>query len=266
MNASAKLRWVYVLMAGFIVLFGVQAWMFVASSVSSDGGQCVIVTGIEAGLIFGFTLARVLWRLGSQAYWTKKWRNHFRSREHVKLTKRLAYKYRDLGVGIRVVRDDAFVAMALGIRRPTIIISDTVLNMFSEDEVEAIVLHEWHHCRNRDNAKLFIMRLATEGFSYMPIMRSLLRYYQTWMELLADRFAIRRMGTELPLASVLLKLAKLGNQRQHAAAIHFAAATLDYRIAQVLEPEQEITVKVPLVRPLFFTLSLLLLLMIGGDA
>ncbi|PWW08680.1 Zn-dependent protease with chaperone function [Paenibacillus cellulosilyticus] len=266
MNAPAKLRWIYALAIFFIVMVGVQLAIYTNHSIHSNSAQCLLVAYIELGLLAGYTIVRVIWRVSAQAYLSYKWGKHFRFIRHEKLTKRLRYKYRDLGVPMLVVRDDAFVAMAIGMRKPTIVISDTVMDMFSEEELKAIILHEWHHCRNRDNAKLFFTKLLTESFGYLPIMRPIYRYYHTWMELLADRFAIERMGTELPLASVLLRLSKLGNRRQHAAAVHFASATMQYRIAQVLEPDQAVKVKVAIVRPMLISLSLLTLLMISGDS
>ncbi|MBD3920473.1 M56 family metallopeptidase [Paenibacillus sp. PR3] len=266
MNAAPRLRWVYGLAIFFVVTVGVQLALYTNHSIHSDSRQCLLVAYIEIGLLAGYTLVRAGWRLGAQAYLSHKWMKHFRSIQQVKLTKRLHYKYRDLGVGLLVVRDDAFVAMAIGMRKQTIILSDTVLDMFSEEELKAIIMHEWHHCRNHDNAKLFFTKLLTEAFGYLPIMRPIYRYCHTWMELLADRFAIERMGTELPLASVLLKLSKLVNMRQHAAAVHFASATMEYRIAQVLEPDQTVKVKIAIVRPLLISLSFLLLMMISGDS
>ncbi|MFD0717060.1 M56 family metallopeptidase [Paenibacillus sp. GCM10027626] len=266
MNPPVKLKWIYALMVVFIILIGVQMSMYIVSLTRDDGLQSAIVNYSIVSIVIGYTLIRMIWRILTQTYLSWKWHKHFRSSQHVKLTKRLAYKYRSLRTDILVVRDEAFVALTIGIRRPTIVVSSAVLDIFSDDEVRAIVLHEWHHCRNRDNVKLLLMRLLTEGFGYFPIMSPIFRYYQTWMELLADRFAIRHMRTELPLASVLLKLSKLRPSRQHEAAVHFATTTMHYRIAQVLEPNKTVKVKVALLRPLLISLSLLLLLMLGGDS
>jgi len=265
MNPPVKLRWIYSLILVFIALFSVQLVVYLAR-VTTDGPQCAIAAYLGVGLVVAYTVARAIWRISAQAYLSRKWRRHFRANAEVKLTKRLAYQYRDLGTDIVVVKDEAFVALAIGVRKPLIVVSTAVLDRFGKDEVRAIVLHEWHHCRNRDNAKLFLARLLTEAFGYLPILRPFYRYYQTWTELLADRFAIRRMGSELPLASVLLKLSKLGGMRLHAAAVHFATATMHYRIAQVLEPEKAVKVKVAFIRPLLASFTLLLLLLLRGDS
>ncbi|TVX99783.1 M56 family metallopeptidase [Cohnella terricola] len=266
MSPSAKLKWIYATMIAFIVLFSVQLAIYLACSTGSAGLRHTDAAYIGVGVVAGYTLIRMIWRIVAQAYLSRRWLGRFRSNQHLKLSRRLAYKYRNLGTEIIVVKDKAFVALSFGLRRPAIVVSSAVLEMFTDDEVKAIVLHEWHHCHNRDNAKWFLARMLTEGFGYLPIMSPVLRYYHTWMELLADRFAIRRMGTELPLASVLLKLSKLGNQRRLAAAVHFGATAMNYRIAQVLDPDKTVKVKVAWVRPLLMSVSMLLLLMLSGDS
>lgn len=266
MTPPVKLKWIYALMVMFIILLGAQMSIYIANSYKDNGLQYAIVNYSILGIIVGYTFIRIIWRLLTQVYLSWKWHKHVRSIQHVKLTKRLTYKYRSLNTNILVVNDESFIAMAIGMWKPTIVISSAVLDMFNDDEVKAIVLHEFHHCRNHDNVKLLVMKLLTEGFGYFPIMNSIYRYYQTWMELLADRFAIRYMGTELPLASVLLRLSSFTRSKQHAAGVHFADTTMNYRIAQVLNPSQAVKVKVDMLRPLLLSLSLLLLLIVGGDS
>jgi len=264
MSPAAKLRWIYTLMVVFLALFSIQMGLFVAHQMQGNRIGPSFLIFIVFDLVIGYTLIKAIWRITAQMYLSRKWLKLFSANQHTRLTKQLNYKYRGLGTEIIVVRDEAFVALAIGMYKPKIIVSTYVLQHFTDDEVKAILLHEWHHCRNRDNTKLFGMTLLTEAFGYWPIMKPLFRYYQTWTELLADRFAINRMGTELPLASVLLKLTKIGKM-QPAAAVHFAASAMHYRMMQVLEPDQTVKVKVSLLRPLLVSLSLLLLLLLSGD-
>jgi len=266
MNPPAKLKWGYALVVVVLLLFSVQLSAYVARALADGGRECALFAFAESGLILGYALARAIWRTAAQAYLTRKWLRRFRSDRDGKLTRRLAYRYRDLGTELIVTRDDGLTALAIGMRKPIIVLSRGVLERFGDDEVKAIVLHEWHHCRNRDNAKLFLARLLTEAFGFLPIMRPMFRYYRTWTELLADRFAMNRMGTELPLAGVLLKLSKLGGMRPYPAAVHFAATTMNYRIAQVLEPDRTVKVKLNVLRPLLTSLTLLLLLLLSGDS
>ncbi|MBW5448833.1 M48 family metalloprotease [Cohnella sp. CFH 77786] len=266
MNPPVKLRLIYALTVAFAVL---AIWKMAALAVHQSGNgsdRVVTVTYAVFDVMIGCTLCRAVWRLLAQFYLSRKWLKRYRLGKHAKLTKRLHSAYRSWGTEMIVVRDDAFVALTLGMLRPKIVISTAVLRMFSKDEVKAILLHEWYHCRNRDNAKLFLLTLLSDAFVYCPIVRSVLTYYRTWNELLADRFAIRRMGTELHLGSVLLKLSKCSNLRHVAAAVHFTDTTMHYRIQQVLEPDKPVNVRIDWLRPLLLSCSLLLLLALGGDS
>ncbi|GGG64612.1 M56 family metallopeptidase [Paenibacillus radicis (ex Gao et al. 2016)] len=264
MSPPVKLRWIRVLLAVFLGLFSAQMVFFATRQIDGSQLGANLLIYIVFDLVIGYTLIRAIWRITAQLYLSRKWYKRFTSNQHHKLTKQLNYKYQSFGTKIIVVQDDTFLALAIGLFKPRIVISTQVLHLFSDNEVKAILLHEQFHCRNRDTLKTFMMTLLTDAFGYWPIMMPIFRYYETWTELLADRFAIRQMGTELPLASVLLKLAKLG-KTQPAAAVHFAASALHYRMIQVLEPHQTVKVKIALLRPLLASLSLLLLFMLGGD-
>jgi hypothetical protein len=84
--------------------------------------------------------------------------------------------------------------------------------------------------------------------------------------LLADRFAIKQMGTELHLGNVLLKLVNAGNLQQRAIGVYFAETALHYRIMQILEPDKTVNVPIALFRPLLVSFSFLLLFMVGGSS
>ena len=265
MNHAAKLKWFYVLTVLLITMWSTQMGISVAHQVRGSELQEVFLTYIVIDMILGYTLIRAGWRIIAQIYLSRKWKKKFRSARHEKLSKRLNYKYHSWNTEIVVVKNEAIMALSIGMRKPIIVVSTAVLEMFSEDEVKAVLLHEWHHCSSRDNSKLFLATLLAESFGYLPIMKPIYQYYRTWMELMADRFAIRRMGTELHLANVLLKLTRLGKVQMQSAAIHFTT-TMDYRMMQVLEPDQAIKVKVAWLRPLLASMCILLLLMLGGDS
>lgn len=266
MNPTTKLRWVCALMLVFVAVVIVQMAIIVAYQVRHGILHGSIVTYVAIDLVIGYTLSRILWRIIRQWSLSRRWLKQFRANRHCKLTKRLQYKYRSWGTEIIVVQDDAFVALAIGMLPPKIVISTSVLEMFSDKEVEAILLHELYHCRNHDGPKMFLSTLLVEAFGYWPIVKPVFRYYQTWKELFADRFAIRQMGTELHLGSVLLKLAKCGNMHQREAAVHFADTTMHYRIMQVLEPDKTVKVPAALLRPFLASCSFLMLVMLGGDS
>lgn len=266
MSQATRLRGSYALMIVVITTAIVQMGVILAYQVRSGTFQGLVINYVIIDILFGYTLGMMIWRSARQAYLSQKLEKHFRARKHDKLTKRLQYKYRNWGTEIIVVQDAAFVALTIGLLRPKIVVSTMVLDRFSEMEVKAILLHERYHCRNYDGRKMFLSRLLVDAFGYLPIVKPIVRYYETWKELFADRFAIQQMGTELYLGNVLLKLAQREHLQRCETAVHFANTTLQYRVMQVLEPDKAVKVPLALLKPLLRSCSILLLLIVGGDA
>ncbi|WP_058300689.1 M56 family metallopeptidase [Gorillibacterium timonense] len=217
-------------------------------------------------LLLGYTLIRILWSAARQGYGMRSGLRLFRAHEDALLSKQFQEKYRNWNTEIIVVREDAFVGLTIGLRRPRIVLSTGVLERFTEEEVEAILLHERHHCQSRDNLKLFLSTLLADAFGYLPIIKPVLAYAKTWRELFADRYAIEQMGTSLHLGSVLWKMIQLGVIRQRRAVLHFMETAIDYRMMQIIEPDEVVKVPLRLYRPLLVTCCFLLLMMLGGSS
>ncbi len=219
------------------------------------------------GLI-AYTIAKMLQRILKQSYLTWKLEKKIKTHKDVPATNRLNKKYPWLGRKIVVVRDQTFFALAMGIFRPKILLSTHVLDGFTEREVEAILLHEWHHCRNRDPLKLFLVTLFADSMKYVPVLKGLAHHYKVWRELLADRFVMHRMGSAYELGSVLLKLT--GQARSpFAPGAPFADAAINYRIQQMIEPARPLRVPVLRKKPALLSITVVLLfmsLMLSGCA
>lgn len=266
MSSVVKMRLVYALMIFFVSIVTMQMGLFLMHQIRDFKLQGILICNLLFDLVIVYTFVRIMRRIVNQWYLSSKWLNIFRSHAHKRLTKQLNYKYRRWKTELIVVEDDAFLALTIGMLRPKIVVSTGVFKLFNENEVKAILLHEWYHCRNRDNIKMFISTLLVDGFGYLPIIKPSVGFYKTMKELLADRFAIKQMGTELHLGNVLLKLVKLGKIHQREAAIHFTETAIDYRIMQILEPDKAVKVPIALFRPLLLSCSFLLLIMIGGSS
>ncbi|ALS28877.1 BlaR1 peptidase M56 [Paenibacillus sp. 32O-W] len=284
MKPETKVKWVYAVMLLFGFLMLLQMGMYVAHQIWNIPLRwniiqyCVTAIGEKSSghvwvklvfnLVIVYTVGKIAWRIGKQWVLTRKWLCRFREAQHQKLTKRLNKKYRHWNTEFIVIEDHAFLALALGVWKPKIIVSSALFDLFDEREVRAILLHEWYHCRNRDNLKFFLSTLMVDAFGYLPIVKSTAQYYQTWKELLADRFAVKQMGTEIDLGNVLLTLANHKKMVQYrAAGVYFANTAINYRIQQLLEPQKTVEVPLTLYRPLFLsslTLFLMSSLLFGG--
>ncbi|CAM3820720.1 M56 family metallopeptidase [Marinicrinis lubricantis] len=225
-----------------------------------------MAAAILLNLMILFTFIRIGWRMVRQSIMSYKWMRHFRCNIHEALTRHLQDKYRSWGIEMIVTQDDDFVALTIGMLRSKIVVSSGLFSRFDEQEIEAILLHERFHLSNRDNFKLFIMTLCTEGFGYLPTIRVIFRYFEIWKELLADRFAIKQMGTEYYLGRVLFKLTAAGGIQKSEVGVHFAEAAMSYRIMQVLEPEKKIQVPMAIVRPMLLFGLLLIFFTISGSS
>ena len=110
------------------------------------------------------------------------------------------------GVPCRVIQDRSRYAFAAGSVRPTVYVTTGAIDVLTDGELRAVLLHEVHHARTRAplraafvEAWFHIVRLAP------PIRRRLVGRLAT-LETTADRFALEAGGTRRQLASALVKL------------------------------------------------------------
>lgn len=110
------------------------------------------------------------------------------------------------GVRCRVIQDCSRQAFAAGSVRPTVYVTTGAIDVLTDDELRAVLLHEIHHARTRAplraafvEAWFRIVRLAP------PIRRRLVSRLAT-LETTADRFALEAGATRRQLASALVKL------------------------------------------------------------
>ncbi|WP_249730487.1 M56 family metallopeptidase [Paenibacillus sp. J2TS4] len=199
----------------------------------------IIVAVINSFIVL--TVGRMLLRVGSQIYLTCKWNRYFQSRIDQETTRELMHRYREWKIPIRVIRDDSWFALAVGLLKPRIIVSSGLLAMLSDGEREAVLLHERHHCMRRDPLKIFIVTLCRDAFWYIPLIRGLVHYYKVMKELLADRFVMKQMRTEYELGAVLLKIAKRPPAPRRMVGVSFADTSINYRIEQIIEPGRPAT-------------------------
>jgi Zn-dependent protease with chaperone function len=229
-------------------------------SAVKEGTELRIAIYLIINVIILYTVSRMLNRIIKQMVSTHRLITAFQEKKHRKLTKKMNFRYRQWKTEIIVVQDDHFVALTLGLYRPRIIISTGLIHMFSEQEVQAILLHELYHCKNRDPLRMFLLTLIQDSMGYIPMMKSMVQEFRTWKELLADRFAIKQMGTEYYLGNVLLKLSHTGQTKHTSAVVYFADNAINYRIMQVLEPDRSVRFPISRFNPILLNLSIFLIL------
>ncbi|HEY6118497.1 MAG TPA: M48 family metalloprotease [Pyrinomonadaceae bacterium] len=106
--------------------------------------------------------------------------------------------------------DHAFPVIAIvGVLRPRLFIANQVLEILSDEEIEAAIAHENGHLRARDNLKRGLMRACRDALLILPTGRSLDNEWSEAAEEAADEHAAQKgFGVALDLASALVKIAR----------------------------------------------------------
>lgn len=97
-------------------------------------------------------------------------------------------------------------AFCFGIRHPKIYVSTALLALMNEQEIEAILLHESYHLRQRDTVTMLIASVLQSLFFFFPLFSDMLHNYRIEQEVKADQSAVNFFGTPHILISALTKL------------------------------------------------------------
>ncbi|MEH7331764.1 M56 family metallopeptidase [Neobacillus drentensis] len=173
----------------------------------------------------------------------KKLRHHIHIDKSQELNQIFNRKYED----IVVVDNKELLAFTFGFWKPIIVLSTTLIEILDSKELEAVIYHETSHQKCFDGIKVFILQIISEVMWYIPLTKWSYQNYRILIELAADEFAINHMGSEIGLGSALLKLIKKQlnvNSNHTSSLVHFADETVDYRLQQLIDPQQTIPVKV----------------------
>jgi len=125
------------------------------------------------------------------------------------------------------------VAFCYGYLRPRVLISRHLVEMLTGDEMEALLLHEREHVRQRDPLKVAGGELLASAGFFLPILGGLHRRYLIEKELAADRAAITEQGSAASLMAALVRLVDHRAAPETAPPIG-AAGALEVRIATLV--------------------------------
>lgn len=235
-----------------------------------DGVSSHVVVNLILNMLIVYTFLYVFWYIAKQAILIYRINKKWNGMKNYVLSDVLNQLYSHSKRKITVMNANNPFAFTMGFFRPHIVISTGLLDMLETDEVEAVILHETHHLQHFDPLKIFLVTLLSEVMWYVPFTKHLAHDYKTLRELLADQYAIRKMGTSEHLGRALLKLAKNAPSRFNVMAVSVTETTINYRIKQLLDPDRPVRLPV-LVKPkplVVSTISLLILIsmVLGGCA
>lgn len=128
---------------------------------------------------------------------------------------------------------------ALGIRRPTIVVSRDPLTILGDEELEAVLGHEVAHLRQWDYILNWLGLVARSALFYLPPWSIAWHVLAEARERRADRLAASYTANPLALAAALIKVWKRKPERLvTVAAVGFLerSGNLEARIRQLVEP------------------------------
>jgi len=115
------------------------------------------------------------------------------------------------GVGLpapalRILPSRLPLAVAGGLRRPTVVLSTWLFEYLDPHELESVVTHELAHLARRDDFTRWLGRVLRDATVYLPGAWYALRVLEADEELSADALAVSTTGRPLAMASALGKV------------------------------------------------------------
>jgi beta-lactamase regulating signal transducer with metallopeptidase domain len=217
--------------------------------------------GYILNAVVAHTFILTIWLIGRQLWHSHHFYKKLFTRRHTMLTTEMNQLYGESGPdAILVIRHSIPMAFVMGLWKPRIIISTEMISMLSASELEAVLHHEWYHKKHNDPLKTFMLSLVASVMWYIPILKWCLRNYRMVREVLADHYAITKLGDPIDLGSALLKLLK-GKVAPPMPVSHvsFSDTSINFRIKHILEPQAEIPLKWPFT-PAMISIQVLLIL------
>ncbi len=106
---------------------------------------------------------------------------------------------------VHEVDEPAPFSFTYGLFRPSVVVSRALVEATSDEELDAVLIHERYHVRNFDPVKLLIVRTLPSAFFFLPTLRDFRSRYLAGRELAADHRALQRRGRG-PLARAIYKV------------------------------------------------------------
>jgi Zn-dependent protease with chaperone function len=191
-----------------------------------------------------YTLLFICRKVIQQGVYTSRLKSKIEFLTDKKLTDEMNKRFNRSKEDIVVINSMNPVALTFGFRKPIIVLSSKIIDILDTTELEAVIHHESAHQNYYDPLKVFVLQTISEVMWYIPLTKWAYKNYKIIIELVADEYAIMRMGTELGLGSALLKLIKSNlNSKTTPLFVPFADGTVDYRLKQLLEPQYSLPIK-----------------------
>ncbi len=110
---------------------------------------------------------------------------------------------------LEVIISHTNLAFVKGMLYYRVLISLNLISELSADELENLLMHEWEHCRKRDNLKNFILSLTQALNPWPNLRKKLLQNYTYLREIACDEAAMLVSRQPLEIAHSIIKVSRL---------------------------------------------------------
>ncbi|MFC0478212.1 M56 family metallopeptidase [Robertmurraya beringensis] len=157
-----------------------------------------------------------------------------------------------------VVKSSSVLAFTMGYIKPTIVLSTGLIQLLEKDELRAVIEHETFHKNNCDPLKVFLLEIIAQSLWFIPLTHWCQQNYSIISEILADEYAVRKMGSEMELSTALIKLIKYHvSLKTTPSLVHFSGGSINFRLQQLVEPKEAIPIKLT-TKTIFISVHVLL--------
>lgn len=247
---------------GYSIQWGILEYCFSALGETTMIHQFILI-GLNIIILYSFLA--FFYILFKQVYLEIQWNKEVQFKSDILLTEAINKKYQRFNGKIIVIKDHSLFALTYGFIRPRIVISTKMLECFDQEEITAVLLHEYAHLKRFDPLRSLIINIIKNSLPFVPIFKKMHHFIHVWMEIDADQYAMRHMGSPYALGSVLYKCASSNHQR-FPIGVGFADDPINYRIQKLIEPSSHIKVPILDIPPMvisfsvFITFSVIMLL------
>jgi beta-lactamase regulating signal transducer with metallopeptidase domain len=168
-----------------------------------------------------------------------------------------------------LVSSEIVSPMAVGFRRPAVIVPESLMNEFSAEELDHVQLHELAHIARYDDWTNLFARLIGALLPIHPVAVWLLKRIEQDREIACDDWVVAMTGEARPYAASLTRLFELCSARRRqllATGMADRASHLGERIEALLRGGRDFAPRVSLTRVVMGGAILLALVLAGAQA
>src|SRR5213593_2060496 len=199
--------WAFI--AGSLVLCVSQARMV---AYARNGVPLAVFGAIVGGLVASGVISLLVWRYGNSAVIRKfAPRDVNESEAWLQVYVNLLGEFEGISrVHLRIVETNENLALAVGGKDRTILVSTGLLKLLEKDEMETVVAHELMHLKHHDAEFKVFSRVVSRLLFFDPFSKFFDPAVHREREYLADEMGGRSTGKPAALASALVKIANWG--------------------------------------------------------